>query len=272
MPPITSLQNPRVKEAVKLRDHRDRQRSGRFVIDGVREVWRAVEAGVEVLEVFACPQHLDEPTLRWVEVLAAGTARVFQVTPAILAKLAYGDRSEGLVAVARTPERSLEALRLPGRPLVVVLETPEKPGNVGAVLRTADAAGASAVVVADPATDLYNPNAIRASLGAIFTVPVCAAESTAVLRWLRDQRLAIYTARVDGLVTYTDVSYAEPCAIVLGSEAHGLTDLWRGEDITSIALPMRGRVDSLNVSTTAAVLLYEALRQRGTDLSPNLSR
>jgi TrmH family RNA methyltransferase len=251
-----------VKEAVKLRDGGERRRLGRFLIDGVREVRRAVEAGIELVELFVCPERVDEETRRFAEHLTA-PAQVFQVPPGILEKLSYGDRSEGLIAVARTPTRCLEDLRLPDNPFVVVLEGAEKPGNVGAVLRTADATGASAVIVADPATDLYNPNAIRASLGAIFTVPVCAATTVDTRHWLRDRRLTIYAARVEGAVAYTDVSYTRPCAIVLGSEAHGLSEAWRGEDITAVSLPMRGRIDSLNVSTTAAVLLYEAVRQRG---------
>jgi TrmH family RNA methyltransferase len=158
--------------------------------------------------------------------------------------------------------KSLADLSLAGQGLVVVLEAVEKPGNVGAVLRTADAVGASAVVVADPGTDLYNPNTIRASLGAVFTVPACTAGSAETLAWLRGQRLRILAARVDGSVRYTDVSYVEPCALVLGSEVRGLSEVWRDAEVTAIRLPMLGTVDSLNVSITAAVVLYEALRQR----------
>jgi TrmH family RNA methyltransferase len=145
---------------------------------------------------------------------------------------------------------------------VIVLEGVEKPGNVGAVVRTADAVGASAVIVADEATDLYNPNAIRASLGTIFAVSVCAASSVETLAWLRQRRLQILALRVDGSVPYTQVSYRVPTAIVLGSEAHGLSDVWQGPDVTAVSLPMKGVADSLNVATTAAVVLYEAVRQR----------
>jgi TrmH family RNA methyltransferase len=149
-----------------------------------------------------------------------------------------------------------------GRPLIAVLVGIEKPGNVGAVLRTADAAGVGALIVADGGTDLYNPNAIRASLGAIFTLPVCAATSVQAIAWLRSNQCQIVAARVDGSTPYTQIDFRGPTAIVLGGEAHGLSDQWRGDDITAVSLPMLGRVDSLNVSATAAVLFYEALRQR----------
>jgi TrmH family RNA methyltransferase len=177
-------------------------------------------------------------------------------------KLAYGNRVEGLVAVAPTPRRTLAVLELPAEPLIVVVEGVEKPGNLGAILRTADAAGVSAVIVAGGVTDLYNPNAIRASLGAIFTVPVAAAASQAALDWLRQRNCRLIAARVDGAVDYTAANFRGPAAIVLGSEAAGLSATWRGDDMVAVKLPMLGRVDSLNLSATAAVLFYEALRQR----------
>lgn len=259
---ITSLHNPRVKDAVRLRHGRDRARQGRMVIDGLREVQRALGAGVEVCEVFACLTPDDQLGQQGLADLEAAGIPVFRVPANVFARLAYGDRSQGLVAVARTPTRTLDGLATPDQALVIVLEGVEKPGNVGAVVRTADAVGASAVIVADEATDLYNPNAIRASLGTIFAVPVCAAGSLQTLAWLRRRRLQILALRVDGAVSYTQVSYRVPTAIILGSEAHGLSDFWRGPDVTAVALPMKGVADSLNVAATAAVVLYEALRQR----------
>jgi TrmH family RNA methyltransferase len=165
--------------------------------------------------------------------------------------------------VADLPKPVLETLKLPENPLVAVLEGVEKPGNVGAVLRSADGAGVSALLTADARTDLFNPNAIRASLGTIFTMPVCQAAASDVLAWLRAQHLQILAARVEGSVPYTEVDYRRPTAIVLGNEAEGLTDLWSADDITAIQLPMLGIADSLNVSTAAAILFYEARRQRG---------
>jgi TrmH family RNA methyltransferase len=180
----------------------------------------------------------------------------------VFSKLAFGARAEGVLIVAVAPRRDLEKLALPENPLVAVLEGVEKPGNLGAVLRSADGAGFSAVVAADGGHDLYNPNAIRASLGAIFTLPVCGANSPAALAWLRARKLTIYAARVGAGRLYTEADFTRPTAILLGSEAHGLTEFWCGKDIFDIELPMRGSVDSLNISTAAAILFYEALRQR----------
>jgi TrmH family RNA methyltransferase len=180
----------------------------------------------------------------------------------VYAKLAFGERVEGIVAVAHMPTRTLDTIKLPAAPLVAVIEAIEKPGNLGAILRTADAAGASAVLVADAGTDLFNPNAIRASQGVIFHLPLAAATTGEILAWLRAHQLHIFAARVDGAIDYRAADYGPPSAIVLGSEDRGLSDAWRAADITAIRLPMLGAGDSLNVSVTAGVLLYEALRQR----------
>ncbi|MBW3599707.1 MAG: RNA methyltransferase [Planctomycetes bacterium] len=260
---ITSVQNPRIKAAARLRDSRARRKAGRFLIDGAREISRAIGAGVTVHEAFICPELCDSPERQEAARLAEeSAAETFHVTPAVFAKLAFGDREEGTVLVAATPQRTLADLQLPANPLIAVLEGVEKPGNFGAVLRTADAAGVSAVIAADGSHDVYNPNVIRASLGAVFTLPVCAADSSTTLDRLRSQRIAIYAARVGAGRLYTDADFRGPAAIILGSEAHGLSEVWRGDDITSIELPMHGVVDSLNVSAAAAVLVYEALRQR----------
>jgi len=264
MTTITSLQNQRVKEAVRLRDRRHREKQGRILIDGARELARAVGAGVRMLEMFVCEplctSREAQGLLGW---LPDCRAEVFRVTEPVFEKLSFGHRAEGVLGVAEMPRQRLEELQLPERPLVAVLEGVEKPGNVGAVLRSADAAGLSALIVADAWTDLYNPNAIRASLGTIFTMPVCAATSADTLEWLRRKRLAIYAARADASLPYTEVDYRGPTAIVLGSEAEGLSAGWSGGDVTAVRLPMHGAADSLNVSAAAAVLFYEARRQRG---------
>jgi len=252
---ITSLQNVRVKNAVRLRDGRHRQKQGRILIEGTRELNRAVEAGVKLIELFVCGPLADD--------LPDCDAEIIPVNKPVFEKLAFGGRSEGVLAVAEMPQPKLDDLKLPETPLVVVLEGVEKPGNVGAVLRSADAAGVSALIVADAGTDLFNPNAIRASLGAIFAVPTCTATSAETLDWFRRGKLAIYAARVDASVSYTKADYRGGCALVLGAESRGLSPTWTGDDIKPIRLPMFGEVDSLNVSATAAVLFYEALRQRG---------
>jgi TrmH family RNA methyltransferase len=265
---ITSLQNPRVKEAVKLRDRKGREEQGRILIEGIREIGRALDAGIEITEGFVCESLCSDESAG--ELLKRVQQRrqiaLLSVNEQVMSKLAFGDRAEGLIAIARLPQRSLDdlvgAVKKKASPFFAVVEGVEKPGNLGAILRTADAAGVSGLIVASGATDLFNPNVIRASLGAIFTVPVCAATSEETLAWLRKQKLRIFTTRVDASLTYSEADFSAPCAVVLGSEAKGLTPQWVGSDVTPISLPMLGCVDSLNLSATAAILFYESLRQR----------
>jgi TrmH family RNA methyltransferase len=260
---ITSRQNARIKDAAKLRQRRQRERQARFVIDGGREILRAIDAGVRVVEAFVCePLLADDEARRAAARLAEVGAAVATVTEEVFEKLCFGERTSGVVAVAETPRRSLDGLKLPAAPLVAVLEGLEKPGNVGAVLRSADGAGVDAVVVADPRSDLFNPNTIRASLGTVFGAGVVAASSEETLAWLRELGVPIFAAKPQAEVSYADVDYRQGAAIVLGSEAEGLSGKWDSAQITPIALPMRGMADSLNVSATAAVLFYEARRQR----------
>jgi len=260
---ITSPQNPRVKAAVRLRERRHREKQGRILIDGARELARAIEAGMRLVEVFVCRPLCQSDDAR--QVLAAISdcgAEVLDVPEPVFSKLAFGDRAEGVLGVAEMPRPTLDAIALPNEPLVAVLESVEKPGNLGAVLRSADGAGLSALILADGRTDLYNPNAVRTSLGTLFTMPVCSTTSEEALAWLRARGVQIVAARVDGDVPYIRVDFRRPTAIVLGNEAEGLSDLWRAPDVTAVQLPMLGAADSLNVSATAAVLFYEALRQR----------
>ncbi len=260
---ISSAQNPRIKQAARLRDRRGRQRQGRIIVDGRREICRALGAGIRPLELFLCESGPDRDALNEVLTLLkpSGVDPIW-VTPEVFDKIAFGHREEGAVLVVAEPTKSLAQLAVPGDGLVCVLEQVEKPGNLGAVIRTADAAGVAAVIVADGATDLFNPNTIRASLGAVFRVPVCAAPAADVRDWLVSQQYTIFAARVDGAVDYTAADFRAKSAVVLGSEARGLSDIWRGTSMVPISLPMLGSVDSLNVSATAAVLFYEALRQR----------
>jgi TrmH family RNA methyltransferase len=265
---ITSRQNPRVKEVVQLRIGRERQRRGQFIIDGAREILRAIAAEIHCIEAYVCNELCDSPDSRKaIDLLHSAQVETFDVTPDVFAKLAFGDRHDGLVVVAETPRRRLSEVHLSLHPLVAVLESIEKPGNLGAILRSADAAGIDAVIVADARTDLYNPNTIRASLGTVFRKNVCEATSAATIDWLRTHGLSIVAARPDAETLYDDVDFRGGAAIVLGSEAEGLSDAWRGASIIAVRLPMLGMADSLNVSTTAAVLFYEALRQRGHDIA-----
>lgn len=266
---ITSPQNQRVKDAAKLRDRRQRTRQGRFLIDGAREILRAMAAQTPLVEVFVCESlcHSDEARAVLARVTQSA-ATLWQVTPEVFEKLAFGERHEGLVAVGRATPRTLDQLQVPASSLVAVLVGLEKPGNVGAILRSADAAGVGAVIVADGVTDLYNPNCIRASLGTVFGANVCEAMSDETIAWLTARGASIYTAQLDAQAEYADVDYRGEAAIVLGSEAQGLSDPWRTARVTPVRLPMLGTADSLNVSATAAVLFYEALRQRRSGQGP----
>ena len=266
-PWIASPANPRIKAAAALRDRRARDSSGLTLVDGARELRRALDAGVEVVEVFIAEARLAGADARAaLDGLASAGVTVVPVSEAALGRLAFGDRNEGLVAVIRMDRRGLDALAPGPEPLIAVIEDVEKPGNIGAVLRSADGAGADAVIAAAAATDLANPNVIRASAGTVFTVPTAAAEPAAVIDWLREHGVRILAARVDGATPYTAVDMTGPLAVVLGSEADGLSAAWHAPDIEGIRLPMHGVADSLNVSVSAAILLYEARRQR--DLRP----
>lgn len=261
-PVITSTRNPRVQAALALRDRRAREAAGMTLVDGARELARALAGGAEVVELFLQPDALDDVAAGTAALALEGGALPVAVTGRVLDRLAYGDRSDGLVATVRIPDLRLEALRLPANPLLVVLEGVEKPGNLGAVLRSADGAGADAVIAADPRTDLFNPNAIRASIGTIFGRPVAVGPSDAVRRRLAAEGIRLVAARVDAPRRYTDADLRGPLAIVLGSEAEGLSGAWDGEGVEPVSLPMLGVADSLNVSIAAAILLYEARRQR----------
>lgn len=260
---ITSRQNARIKEAAKLRDARQRKKQGRFLIDGVREIGRALDSGVEVDEAFVCPQLCTTDAAKSVARRLAAHNQA-DVTPEVFEKLCFGGRTEGVIVVARTPTRSLEALQLPDRPLIAVLAGLEKPGNVGAILRTADGAGLDAVIVASGNTDLFNPNTIRASIGTVFSPHIVAATVEETLAKLRAWQLPIIATRPQAEKLYTEVDYRTGAAIVLGSEADGLSTDWQQTDMQGVRLKMQGLADSLNVSVTAGILFYEAQRQRST--------
>ncbi len=262
-PTLASPSNPRIKAAGRLRDRRERDATGLTLVDGARELRRALDAGVDVVEAFVCdPLVAGEDARAALDTLRGRDVKVTTTTELAFAKLAFGDRSEGLVAIVRAPSLALDDLQVPAEPLIVVIEGVEKPGNVGAVLRSSDGAGVDAVIAASPRTDLANPNVIRASAGTIFSVPMAAASTDEVQRWLRDRGIRIVAARVDGALAYTEANLTGAVAIVVGSEAEGLTGGWEGPDLVTIRLPMLGVADSLNVSVSAAILAYEARRQR----------
>ena len=253
---ITSVQNPRVKAVVALQQKSaERRRTGLFVVEGRREVEHCVAVGMEVKELFVC-----EEMGSWNGGAVATNMTV--VTKDVYEKMAYRGGTEGVVAVVRGRERRLEELELGENPLIVVVERVEKPGNLGAILRSADAAGADAVIVCDALTDLYNPNLIRSSIGAVFTVPCVVCESEECIRFLKEHDIQILTAQLQDSHLYYDTDMKRGTAIVMGTESTGLTEVWRKAADAHIRIPMLGRLDSLNVSVSAAVLLFEAVRQR----------
>ena len=273
---ITSGQNPRIKRLLLLQQKSsERRRTGLFVVEGRRELAHCIEAGLTVEEAFFCPQIGAEASLRSLlhgSPTSSSGARCLvmsAVSPAVYERIAYRGSTEGVVAVVRQRRLTLDDLAplvaaAAGRqsPLIVVLESVEKPGNLGAVLRSADAAGATAVIVCDPLTDLCNPNLIRASVGAFFSVPVVACTSAECMAFLKAHGIAILTAQLQDSSLYYATDMRRPVAIVMGTEADGLTPQWRQAADEHIRIPMLGRIDSLNVSVSAAILLFEAVRQR----------
>ena len=253
---ITSLSNPKIKETVKLREGKHRRRTGKFVIDGIRELDRAVQAGIRILEIFTI-----HPSVPYTD------AVIRQVTEPVFRKIAYGDRDDGIVAVAEEPMLTFDifeaGIMQKSNPLLAVVEKVSKPGNLGALFRSADAAGFDGVMIADLHLDPFHYNSIRSSLGTVFHVPTVSKPSANICRWLKDRQFQIAAAWCSGnTVPYTAIDFCRPTAIVLGSEAEGLSDVWCGEGITGVTLPMLGVADSLNVSVAAGILFYEAQRQR----------
>lgn len=261
---ITSLQNPRVKQLVKLRDRRARDEEGAFLIEGYREIRRALEKQVRLNELYFAPEWFlgeNEPAL--LQAAETAGAQLFQLSKAAFAKAAYRERPDGLLAVAPQWHHQLEDLKLSAPPFVLVVEAIEKPGNLGTILRSADAAGVDALIVCDPVTDLFNPNVVRASTGVLFAVPVVVTTSAAVRGWLRERgiRAVATTPAAEQLHTAADLN--GPLAIVMGSEQYGLSDFWLREAEERVRISMAGLADSLNVAMATIITLFEAVRQRG---------
>lgn len=263
MDPITSLTNPRVKSLVRLRNRRERDSSGLFLIEGYRELRRAVSAGVALHEVYHCPALFlgeNEPALLE-EAQQAGAATI-ELGADAFRKVSYRDRPEGLLGLAEQFETGLDGLQLPPFPLVLVVESIEKPGNLGTMLRTADAAGVDAVIVCDPTTDPFNPNVVRASLGCLFLVPLAVTSTGLAMGWLADQRIKAFAATPSATLAHWEADYRGATALVIGSEQFGLTDPWLQQADERVRIPMHGDIDSLNAATAAGVVLFEAVRQR----------
>ncbi len=272
---ITSLQNPRLKQLVRLRDRRPRDEAGVFLVEGYREIRRALEKGVKLDELYYAPEWFlgeNEPDLL-ARAQAAG-AHLFELSQDAFAKVAYRERPDGLLAVAPQWKRTLSDIEKgSGResrsdrdsrpdPFFLVVEAIEKPGNLGTILRSADAAGCDGVIVCDPVTDLFNPNVVRASTGVLFSVPCVVEESPRVLAWLRQRGIRIAATTPAAEKLYTDADLRGPLAVVMGSEQYGLSEFWLKEADLPVRIPMAGQADSLNVAMAAMITLFEAVRQR----------
>ena len=260
---LTSLKSPRVKEVVRLRKRRERDKSRLMLIEGRRELEEALRNGAELKTLYVCESLFDGRGQKDIVSNAQQqSVEIVTVSEPIACKMAYRDNPEGLLAIAPQPVKGLEDIPLGKTPFVAILEGIEKPGNLGAVLRAADGAGAHGLLLCDCATDIYNPNTIRASLGTFFTMPFTQASSSEALRWCRQEGLQTVAATPSADLVYTQADLSGPCAVVVGSEDRGLSQLWLDEADIKVRIPMKGRADSLNAAVSTAILLYEAMRQR----------
>lgn len=265
---ITSLQNPQIKEAIKLQNRKDRDRSGLFLIEGFRELARALAGGVSIPKLFTCPElFLGENETDLIDRVASLGGAIIQCDKPLFEKLSYRDRPDGLVAIGAQMALSLGSLGafLPPDPILVVAEAIEKPGNLGTIMRSADGVGASGVIVCDRCTDIYNPNVVRSSVGTLFTQPVIEAGGSEAFIWLQEHGIKIVATSPAAPTVYTEANLRGPIAIVVGTEQLGLSERWLLAADVTVSIPMLGVADSLNVATATTLLLYEVLRQRKLD-------
>ena len=268
---ITSTQNTKIKEVAKLTKRGFRDRLKQTVVEGGREIEIALAANLIPDRVFVCRPFLDDSSIVAAELayklFSQNKTALYEVSPDVFTKIAYRDNSGGLLAVIPYLDCSFQNVSLGKSPLILVVEGAEKPGNLGALLRTADSAGVDAVIVCGEGTDIHNPNVIRASLGAVFALPIVQTQSVDAIEWLQANSICTVAATPNGSEEYNHVDMVSACAIAVGSESHGLTKIWVDSADHRVCIPMFGRIDSLNLSASAAILLYEAVRQRGIECS-----
>jgi len=257
---ITSIQNPFIKSLVLLQEKaKSRKQSGTFLIEGNREVSLAIKGGYEIETLLFLPELVSETDAKKL----ATSADLIEISKDVYQKLAYRDTTEGILAVAKTKSLRLSDLKLSENPLILVAEAPEKPGNIGALLRTADAANLDAVIIANPKSDLYNPNIVRSSVGCLFTNQIATGTTDEIIAFLKERKINIYCATLQDSTSYHTQDFTSPTALIVGTEATGLTQEWRDAATQNIIIPMQGEIDSMNVSVAAAILIFEAKRQRG---------
>lgn len=259
---ITSIQNPFIRQLAQLKDKsRERKKTGTFLIEGEREISLALKGGYELETVLFYPELFSETQIND---LTNQQINAIEVSKEVYQKLAYRDTTEGVLTVAKSKSHSVSDLEFNTKnPLILVAEAPEKPGNIGAILRTADAANVDAVIIANPRTDLYNPNIIRSSVGCVFTNQIASASTEEIITFLKTKKINIYCAALQASVNYHTQDFTKPTAIIVGTEATGLSDEWLKNSNQNIIIPMQGEIDSMNVSVAAGILIFEAKRQRG---------
>ena len=257
---ITSHQNPKIKNILKLQQKSsERKKQNLIVIEGLREISLALKAGIKIKSVFFCPDIISEEEIKDILDINQNS---FEIGQEVYNKLAYRSSTEGIIVLAEPSYKNLNDLKLRKNPLIIILESVEKPGNLGAILRTADAANVDAVIISDPLTDLYNPNVIRSSVGCVFTNQIVACSTENAINWLKENNIKTFAAALIATKNYHETDFTGPSAIIMGTEADGLTDKWLKSTDQQIIIPMSGEIDSLNVSTSTAILVFEAMRQR----------
>lgn len=260
---ITSLQNPKIKEAIRLRDRRDRDETGQFLIEGYRELKRFQDSRRKLLSLFTCKElFLGENEEELIDRFAKAGATLYTCASDVFRKLSYRDRPDGLLGIAKQEEHPLDSLVLNPSPFLVIAESIEKPGNLGTILRSSDAAGVDALILCDRCTDLYNPNVVRASVGTLFTVPVVEAKGDEAIAYLKTNGIKIVAATPHADLEYTEVDFTQPIAIAIGTEQLGLSAQFMEQADIQVKIPMCGVADSLNAAMATVILLYEVLRQR----------
>jgi len=260
---LSSLQNPKIKNLLRLSEKAsERKAQQTFIVEGYKEVELALKAKVPILQVFFCPELINEAAIQELFGNAVASKQIFSISKQVFDKVAYRENSFGVILLAKMYELQLSDLHLRPNPLILVLENVEKPGNLGAILRTADAAGIDAVFLCQSQTDIFNPNVIRSSLGCVFTQKVVLCSNQEALAFLEKQNIQILATALTASQPYTELNYGLPTAIVMGTEATGLSDFWLQNASQNIIIPMRGEIDSMNVSVTTAIITFEAIRQR----------
>ena len=263
---LTSSQNPKIKFALELLNSKGRKKHGLFLAEGLREMQIALKSGFVPLQIFFTSDFKEKKGIHSLSFFNLPKYNIFEVDKKLFSRIAYREDTEGITGIFKTRKTNLETITLPINPLIIVLESVEKPGNLGAILRTADAANVDAVIICDPIIDLYNPNVIRSSIGCIFSKQTVVSSSEETINWLKSKNISIFSAALTAKKFYHETDFTKGSAIIMGTEADGLSEIWLKQCTYQIKIPMLGKIDSLNVSNATAIIVFEAMRQRGFTL------